>query len=915
MDARKHLIFVKGENLTEEILYCKYDSLTDQYEITYNGEKKYTYNSKNIVWMKSPEVLNPHQHLLMYQGKMLKKIEHIFSFLGDEEWWYIVYNNNNKLTCRKKELQIQEACLLDADSENVFKYIREMASFNELKNDEGERLLEKQYRKLEYINKESVLAIYLNPRKNKINTFNKSDVIIYPFGGNKSQFKAVENALLNQISVIQGPPGTGKTQTILNIIANLLLQNKTIQVVSNNDSAVTNIMDKLADPQCMLDFLVAHLGSKEKKQKFLHEQLEEYPNIKEWYIDSERLGELRGEIINTVEKLKYYYEIEEKIASLKNELLKLNVETEHYRRYCKEYGLQWPKKKMKKVIKSDEIVKTIFSLEKPHKYQKAIRIWYKIKNVLVWGLYEWKYNKQSIDSIIIYLQYLFYQIKKDELETEIYRLVNDIEKADVKYWKQRLTEDSFNYLKGVLYNRISKKDERCYFSDDSMWKNSNGFLKEYPIVLSTTFSSYSCLKGVLYDYVIMDEASQVDISTGALALASARNAVIVGDLKQLPNIVPDIMRKQMAEVFKGYKIDAAYSYAENSFLKSVCRLISDIPSVLLREHYRCHPKIIEFCNKKFYDNQLLIMTEDHDLAPIALYRTTPGNHAKDHLNQRQVDVILKETIPDIENTDMCDVGIIAPYKNQVKLLKSIVNPKIEVDTIHKFQGREKGTIILSTVDNVVNDFSDDPYLLNVAISRAVNKFCVVLSGNEQPFNSNMQDLVKYIEYNSFQITNSKIYSVFDLLYQQYTEQRIAYLEKCNKISEFNSENIMYYELLKLLAEFEEVPLKVSCFQKLSLLVRDLNLFSDIEVKYIKNPNTHVDFLIYNDIRKEPVLAIEVDGYKYHKEGTIQFERDRKKDFIFEKCGIPLLRVATNGSQEIESIRNKLRHEISDSGII
>ena len=41
----------------------------------------------------------------------------------------------------------------------------------------------------------------------------------------------------NQISVIQGPPGTGKTQTILNIIANILMQGKTVQIVSNNNSA------------------------------------------------------------------------------------------------------------------------------------------------------------------------------------------------------------------------------------------------------------------------------------------------------------------------------------------------------------------------------------------------------------------------------------------------------------------------------------------------------------------------------------------------------------------------------------------------------------------------------------------------------------------------------------------------------
>ena len=41
----------------------------------------------------------------------------------------------------------------------------------------------------------------------------------------------------------------------------------------------------------------------------------------------------------------------------------------------------------------------------------------------------------------------------------------------------------------------------------------------------------------MFDYVIMDEASQVDIKTGALALSCAMNAVIVGDDKQLPNVV------------------------------------------------------------------------------------------------------------------------------------------------------------------------------------------------------------------------------------------------------------------------------------------------------------------------------------------------------------------------------------------
>lgn len=39
-------------------------------------------------------------------------------------------------------------------------------------------------------------------------------------------------------------------------------------------------------------------------------------------------------------------------------------------------------------------------------------------------------------------------------------------------------------------------------------------------------------------------------------------------------------------------------------------MIKDVPQTLLREHYRCNSRIINFCNQKFYDGNLLIMKED-----------------------------------------------------------------------------------------------------------------------------------------------------------------------------------------------------------------------------------------------------------------------------------------------------------------
>ena len=114
---------------------------------------------------------------------------------------------------------------------------------------------------------------------------------------------------------------------------------------------------------------------------------------------------------------------------------------------------------------------------------------------------------------------------------------------------------------------------------------------------------------------------------------------------------------------------------------------------------------------------------------------------------------------------------------------------IDTATVHKFQGKEKDTIILSTVDDEITDFTDDPYLVNVAISRAKKRLILVVTGNEQKNERNIIDLIEYIRYHNFEVSESKIYSVFDYLYKQYTEARKLYLQNHKKISEYDLENL------------------------------------------------------------------------------------------------------------------------------
>ena len=474
---------------------------------------------------------------------------------------------------------------------------------------------------------------------------------------------------------------------------------------------------------------------------------------------------------------------------------------------------------------------------------------------------------------------------------------------------EEMCRQSMRFLKHILAEKYGTGKIRKVFTEEDLWKNPYDILKEYPIILSTTFSSRSSLgQDIVYDYLIMDEASQVDVATGALALSCAKNAIIVGDTKQLPNVVTEDMKGQSEAVFNAFHIQEGYRFTK-SFLQSVLDIISEIPQTLLREHYRCHPKIINFCNQKFYNGELIIMTQDNgEKDVLSAIKTVQGNHARNHYSQRQIDVIKKEVLPDMSDLPS-EIGIIAPYKNQVAAMEKEIQG-IDVATVHKFQGKEKDTIIISTVDDEITDFADDPYLINVAVSRAKKKLCIVVSGNEQPADRNIGDLVSYIEYNNFEVKESRIYSVFDYLYKQYTKSRQQYLEKRKRISKFDSENLMYVLLEDILKKDKFSVLDVVCHQPLNMLIRNPELLDDRECAFAMNPATHLDFLIYNKVSKKPVLAIEVDGQEYHKEGTVQAERDHMKNHILKLYGIPIIRCRTNGSGEEEIITGKLSEMVS-----
>lgn len=930
MNTSENLIIIKDQIRTTEIESCW--SSSGKYEIVFRGSPNiYYYKEENVTWLKEPVKLNPENYQLTYQENILQNIETLVVFrYGSRAYWHIRFLNGKESDYRGEELQITRSCLEDTSSKNVFEYLKNVADANKLETDNGTKLLAKQYEKFQFIADDRAIAVYLNPQKHKSQTYTSS-TLIFPFGCNASQQKAVRAAFTNQISVIQGPPGTGKTQTILNIIANILVAGKTVQIVSNNNSAITNVLEKLSKDN--MGFIGALLGSKANKEKFIEAQAEEkqYPeDFESWHETDADHPMFLERIHNQTEKLKDIFSKQERLALARQEIQALKIEWQHY---LQEFVSKEPTIKPKLSANSTQILNLWNEYQQFAEKGSTSRPWgllslikrlnlffLKIKSWFIYKIPDKNFYNREPDLIIADFQYLYYQTRHTELEIEIKTLEQELAKEDAFTITQQMVDTSMKYLKNALFHRYASQHDRTIFTlSDLHWKWKD-VQKEYPIVLSTTFSSLSSLgENAVYDYLIMDEASQVSVETGVLALSAAKNAIIVGDKMQLPNVVTEEDKIKLNSIADRYQVPSAYDCANTSFLQSICKVIPKVSQTLLREHYRCHPKIINFCNQKFYQGNLIIMTHDKsEKDVICAIRTAKGNHSRNHLNQREIDVIKEEVLPTIAY-EADEIGIIAPYNKQVDAIKSALESTIDVATVHKFQGREKDAIIMTTVDDIIASFTDDPNLLNVAVSRAKQQFYLVVSGNEQPKDCNISDLIAYIEYNNGTVSTSKIHSIFDYLYEQYTDARIAYLSKHKKVSEYDSENLTFALIKDILQEdVNRHHLNTICHLPLYMLIQDYTLLDEEEKKYATNINTHIDFLIYNRVSKQPVLAIETDGYSFHKTGSDQSKRDIKKDRILQLYEIPLVRLSTIGSNEkriIEEQLDKVLNLFSDRSII
>lgn len=699
--------------------------------------------------------------------------------------------------------------------------------------------------------------------------------LIFPFGLNESQLLAVERAFSSQVSIIEGPPGTGKTQTILNIVANILIQNKTVAILSNNNTAVSNVYEKM-DRQG-LGYLIARLGSTENREQFFATTVS---NSEEILADSPP----EGTIADVLQQVKVHLNIINRVALLKAEIDELSIEHSYLQEW---QGQSRPFDANSYRISSHKITDLMAYIH--YLSDRRIGLKNRIDLLLNFRILRVKPLKNLEKRLALFtsLQLSYYEKAIQEKQNALTEYNKILEVSDFDVLLRQLTLLSMAYLKKYLHENVSTATS---FLAETYRDDFEHFIKRFPVIGSSTHSIINSIgKGALLDYVIIDEASQQDIVPGILGLGCARNVIIVGDRKQLPHV---------PVIHAAIPPSDHYNCEKYSLLDSVCMLFGETaPVTLLKEHYRCHPKIIQFCNKQFYDNELIPLTTDSGEASLSLVITAKGNHTRHFSNLREL-----ESIEGLYWDEVRSRGYIAPYNAQVSLAETVLPADFVKSTVHKFQGRECDEIVFSTVLDKKRSsqlsrnitFVDDPNLVNVAVSRARNKFTLVTGDDVfEKHGSHIAALIRYIKYyaNDTEIFESPVISAFDLLYSEFDKSLERLNSRLNpEDSRFKSEQITACLLRDILLKDKYRGMMFHSQIALNQLVSvEQGDFTPRELSFMRN-RASCDFVIYYKVGKTPLGVIEVDS-GYHLENA-QAERDELKNSILKKCDLPLLRLRT-----------------------
>ena len=216
-----------------------------------------------------------------------------------------------------------------------------------------------------------------------------------------------------------------------------------------------------------------------------------------------------------------------------------------------------------------------------------------------------------------------------------------------------------------------------------------------------------------FDVIIIDEASQSDISSLAISYFG-KKMIVVGDDKQVsPMAVGAEIDKinALEQMYIKGKIPNSHLYSSKTSLYDIAA--TTFQPLMLREHFRCVPEIIGFSNMLSYDFKIKPLRDSasSNLLPAVInYRVDGKRVGKTNKIEAETIVSQIKACIELEEYEGKTFGVISLLGDeQAKLIQSLIfkyidprdieRRKILVGNASNFQGDERDVIFLSMVDS------------------------------------------------------------------------------------------------------------------------------------------------------------------------------------------------------------------------
>ncbi|OYD26780.1 superfamily I DNA and/or RNA helicase [Mycoplasma testudineum] len=563
---------------------------------------------------------------------------------------------------------------------------------------------------------------------------------------NYSQDKAVVSAL-NQDTIIWGPPGTGKSQTIVNIVANILAYGKTALVVSEKKAALEVIQNRI---KSLGQFCLFILNDKEMRKKNFYVPIVKYIENLETLKNANNIAPIKiisdseKEFVNILRHL-YSYEKFDQISNIYNRISKIvpNPNLSLFQNIQKlDSTLIYPDS-----IKNENWIKEFYKLNKVNFF---------VANIVNMTPKQ-KLIKSQVDIIKNNLA---------DFPGQLNSFINEVKDHDIKYFEkiilsQNIAEDKADKIyesqelsKMVLKTIFTKvesldKDSKIYkkyisFASAARLANMqpHKFIKEYldiikliyPVIVTTPNSDLSGWEKEEFDYAISDESSQIFIEKGIPILYLAKHKILAGDDQQM----------KPTRWFSTRSIDESVFGNVDSLLDYAISL--GVHRVLLDKNYRSKSaSLMTFSSKHFYKSSLDVVDSFDSISKdaIEVIQVEDGIW-EDGSNPKEAAIAIQMTLQNLDtyekiiiltfNAKQANLITTEIFNNYPELEAKINDGSLMLRNIENIQGDEADLIIATLVydknSKIHSTYVGRPggaNALNVAISRAREKMIVIKS--------------------------------------------------------------------------------------------------------------------------------------------------------------------------------------------